>query len=44
MMAILPPTCYQEWLEAKSDIMGFMLPFDAWQLRAAPAAPVPARP
>jgi putative SOS response-associated peptidase YedK len=34
MVAILPPDRYQEWLEARSDIMDFMLPFEAQLLRA----------
>jgi putative SOS response-associated peptidase YedK len=34
MVAILPPERYQEWLNAQSDIMGFMLPFEAEQLKA----------
>ena len=34
MVAILPPERYQEWLGGKSDIMGFMMPFDAVLLRA----------
>ena len=34
MVAILPPERYQEWLGAESDIMGFMVPFDAELLRA----------
>ena len=44
MVAILERERYQEWLEAKNDIMGFMLPFDAGQLRAVSAAPSPERP
>ena len=38
MVAILPPERYEEWLDAKCDIMDFMVPFDAEQLRAVVAA------
>ena len=34
MVAILPPQRYHEWLEAKSAINAYMVPFDAKQLRA----------
>lgn len=34
MVAILPPPRYQEWLSAESDIMEFMVPFEAEKLRA----------
>jgi putative SOS response-associated peptidase YedK len=39
MVAILPPERYQEWLEAKTDIVGFMVPFDAEKLHAVAPAP-----
>jgi hypothetical protein len=29
MVAILPPARYQEWLGSESDIMDFMVPFEA---------------
>ena len=34
MVTVLPPQRYQEWWEAKSAIHGYMVPFDAEQLRA----------
>jgi putative SOS response-associated peptidase YedK len=34
MVAILPEAHYQAWLNPTSDLMGFMVPFDAEQLRA----------
>jgi len=34
MVAILPVDRYHEWLEARSDFITFMVPFDAEQLRA----------
>jgi putative SOS response-associated peptidase YedK len=34
MVAILPPERYSEWLGVESDIIGFMVPFEADQLRA----------
>jgi putative SOS response-associated peptidase YedK len=34
MVAILAVERYQEWLDAKSGIMAYMVPFDAQQLRA----------
>ena len=34
MVAILAVERYQEWLDAKSDIMAYMVPFGAQQLRA----------
>ena len=34
MVAILPPKRYQEWLMKETDIMDFMVPFDAALLRA----------
>jgi len=34
MAAILPVDRYHEWLEARSDFITFMVPFDAEQLRA----------
>jgi putative SOS response-associated peptidase YedK len=39
MVAILPVDRYQEWLGSKSDIMNFMVPFDAEQLRAVVPQP-----
>jgi hypothetical protein len=39
MVAILAADRYQEWLSAKTDIMGFMLPFDAELLRAVVPEP-----
>lgn len=42
MVAILAPQRYQDWLEAQSDINGFMVPFDAEQLRAV--VPNPSNP
>lgn len=44
MVTTLPPARYQEWLQAKTDIMGFMVPFDAEQLRAATPTPMTAIP
>jgi putative SOS response-associated peptidase YedK len=35
MIVVLPPERYEEWLAAESDAMGFMVPFDAEQLRVA---------
>lgn len=42
MVAILPPKHYQAWLDAKTPISDFMVPFDAEQLLAI--APTPANP
>jgi putative SOS response-associated peptidase YedK len=39
MVAILAADRYQEWLSAETDIMGFMLPFDAERLRAVVPEP-----
>jgi putative SOS response-associated peptidase YedK len=39
MVAILPVECYQEWLDAKSDIMAFMVPFGAKELWAVVTQP-----
>jgi hypothetical protein len=39
MVAILPADRHQEWLDAKIDIMNFMVPFDAKQLRAVAPQP-----
>jgi putative SOS response-associated peptidase YedK len=39
MVAILPSERYQDWLDANSDIMVFMVPFDSEQLRAVTPAP-----
>jgi len=40
MVAILPVERYQEWLNAKSDIMAFMVPLDAQALRAVIPEPI----
>jgi hypothetical protein len=42
MVAILPPQHYQAWLDAKTPVMEFMVPFDAEQLQAI--APTPTNP
>jgi putative SOS response-associated peptidase YedK len=39
MVAILTVDRYPEWLDAKSDIMAFMVPFDAEELRAVVPLP-----
>jgi putative SOS response-associated peptidase YedK len=33
MVVILPPERYEDWLDVDSDLMEFMVPFDAQQLR-----------
>lgn len=40
MVAILVAERYQEWLDSKNDIMAFMVPFDAQQLRAVVPEPM----
>jgi putative SOS response-associated peptidase YedK len=34
MVVILQVARFSDWLDAKSDIMGYMVPFNAEQLRA----------